>query len=544
MVLYVLWPDRRGARVRRPRRRARRLTDPAPEPRRPPREPHARPGAACGVVLAAAVLGRLRQRRRAARQGARDVEVKLTDAGCDAREARAPGRARSRSSQNGGTLDGDGGRADRRADRSSARRRTSPPGSTVVHAHAAGRAYTLVCPNGDQKRQGRARRHAARPRGVRPPTSASSRPRPRGYARYVEGQSTSSSAADAGVRRRGEAGNLAAGEGALRPGPRPVRGDRAGRRELRRPRPRDRRPDQRRDEPAGAGPASTGSSRALWQKNTTAGMAPYATKLLADVTTLDAKVDDRDLPARAARQRRRELLNEVAKSKITGEEERYSHTDLVDFEANVDGAQAGVRPPRPALPRTGDGASSTIDAALRRRRGRARAATAGDGYGSLYTRLTQADTGSSPRRSTRWPSRSRRSRAPSSRRDAVPDAPGQPAAPPARRGGACAALAAAPPARATPSAERRWRRRRGGRRPSRSTARTRPGSPRRRRTGCIFAAFDCHDRRRAPSSRPAAGLDRRGRAMTAGQPLSDARPTRRSRRRTTPARRSACRPRG
>ena len=35
-----------------------------------------------------------------------------------------------------------------------------------------------------------------------------------------------------------------------------------------------------------------------------------------------------------------ELLGEVSKSKITGEEERYSHTDLVDFEANVDGAKA------------------------------------------------------------------------------------------------------------------------------------------------------------------------------------------------------------
>ena len=33
-----------------------------------------------------------------------------------------------------------------------------------------------------------------------------------------------------------------------------------------------------------------------------------------------------------------DLLGEVAKSKVTGEEERYSHTDLGDFEANVDGA--------------------------------------------------------------------------------------------------------------------------------------------------------------------------------------------------------------
>ena len=30
-----------------------------------------------------------------------------------------------------------------------------------------------------------------------------------------------------------------------------------------------------------------------------------------------------------------DLINEAATSKITGEEERYSHTDLVDFDANM-----------------------------------------------------------------------------------------------------------------------------------------------------------------------------------------------------------------
>ena len=35
-----------------------------------------------------------------------------------------------------------------------------------------------------------------------------------------------------------------------------------------------------------------------------------------------------------------ELLNEVSASKITGEEDRYSHTDLADFDANVAGAKA------------------------------------------------------------------------------------------------------------------------------------------------------------------------------------------------------------
>ena len=42
-------------------------------------------------------------------------------------------------------------------------------------------------------------------------------------------------------------------------------------------------------------------------------------------------------------------MAEVSSSKITGEEERYSHTDLWDFEANVAGAEAGFEALEPAL---------------------------------------------------------------------------------------------------------------------------------------------------------------------------------------------------
>jgi iron uptake system component EfeO len=39
----------------------------------------------------------------------------------------------------------------------------------------------------------------------------------------------------------------------------------------------------------------------------------------------------------------------VATGKITGEEDRYSHTDLWDFKANVDGSQAAVAALRPII---------------------------------------------------------------------------------------------------------------------------------------------------------------------------------------------------
>ncbi len=44
-----------------------------------------------------------------------------------------------------------------------------------------------------------------------------------------------------------------------------------------------------------------------------------------------------------------ELLNEVSLTKITGEEERYSHTDLTDFKANIDGANKAFVLLEPAL---------------------------------------------------------------------------------------------------------------------------------------------------------------------------------------------------
>jgi iron uptake system component EfeO len=44
-----------------------------------------------------------------------------------------------------------------------------------------------------------------------------------------------------------------------------------------------------------------------------------------------------------------ELLNEVSSSKITGEEERYSRIDLVDFEGNVQGSQTAYEAVKPLL---------------------------------------------------------------------------------------------------------------------------------------------------------------------------------------------------
>ena len=79
--------------------------------------------------------------------------------------------------------------------------------------------------------------------------------------------------------------------------------------------------------------------KALWLDNTLEGMDAYADQLVKDTEELQAKVRTLDLEAKAMVAGAMELLNEAAISKITGEEEIYSHTDLVDFAANVDGSK-------------------------------------------------------------------------------------------------------------------------------------------------------------------------------------------------------------
>jgi len=65
----------------------------------------------------------------------------------------------------------------------------------------------------------------------------------------------------------------------------------------------------------------------------------YADRLLADLSTLKGEVADADYTGEQIANGAKELLDEVANGKVTGEEEFWSHTDLYDFQANVDGAK-------------------------------------------------------------------------------------------------------------------------------------------------------------------------------------------------------------
>jgi len=77
----------------------------------------------------------------------------------------------------------------------------------------------------------------------------------------------------------------------------------------------------------------------LWEKNSTDGLAPIADKLLADVTLLHQRITDMALPPEKVVGGAAALMEEVAATKISGEEDRYSHTDLWDFDANFAGSK-------------------------------------------------------------------------------------------------------------------------------------------------------------------------------------------------------------
>jgi high-affinity iron transporter len=89
--------------------------------------------------------------------------------------------------------------------------------------------------------------------------------------------------------------------------------------------------------------------RRLWVAKTTKGTAALADGLLADTRKLQRLVRGVKLEPAQVGNGANELLGEVSKSKITGEEERYSHLDLLDFDANVEGARAAFDAIRPAL---------------------------------------------------------------------------------------------------------------------------------------------------------------------------------------------------
>ncbi|KPC72117.1 peptidase M75 [Streptomyces sp. NRRL WC-3753] len=80
--------------------------------------------------------------------------------------------------------------------------------------------------------------------------------------------------------------------------------------------------------------------KALWQDGQIGDREKeLAATLVTDLKDWQNRVGKADISPTSMANGAKELLDEVATGKVTGEEERYSHTDLVDFKANVEGAQ-------------------------------------------------------------------------------------------------------------------------------------------------------------------------------------------------------------
>jgi len=77
--------------------------------------------------------------------------------------------------------------------------------------------------------------------------------------------------------------------------------------------------------------------------------AKYGDDLLGNINTLNDRVQTLTYTVDQIANGSKGLLDEVATGKITGEEDIWSHTDLWDFQANVDGAKVGHETLKPLL---------------------------------------------------------------------------------------------------------------------------------------------------------------------------------------------------
>ncbi|MBV9595051.1 MAG: peptidase M75 family protein [Actinobacteria bacterium] len=133
--------------------------------------------------------------------------------------------------------------------------------------------------------------------------------------------------------------------------------------------------------------------KGLFQDNSLSGLAGYGDGLLANVAKLQTLTAGLAYQPAELANGAVDLLDEVSKTKITGEEERYSHIDLLDFSANVEGSEQAFACLEPALEKIDPTLTATItsafnalDAALDKYRSNSDAS----GF-VLYSTLTDAD---------------------------------------------------------------------------------------------------------------------------------------------------------
>ena len=379
IVLPLFLLPRAGRDARRPRARRRHAAaapdpsvhvlpapsrEPPPCPRSAPRRPSSPPRLARPRRLHAGGETGVHRRAAGAVAGG-PIAVTATDDACEVAAAEAAGRHdhvhdQQHRHQGHRVLPLRRGRPDHGRGRE---HRPGPDPRAHRRGARAAATYKTACKPGMVGDGIRAAVHRDRhgPVGARTPTRSSPRP-PRATS------ATSTAQADALLARTqefvdaGQGRRRREGQGAVPDRPDLLGADRAGGRVVRRHRPEDRRPRGRRSRRACSSPATTGSRRTCGSTACSPTPPAIADQLLADVN------DDRrageatvELTAVQLANGAKELLDEVATGKITGEEDRYSHTDLWDFKANVEGSQAAVAALRPVIDRAQPDLAAALD---------------------------------------------------------------------------------------------------------------------------------------------------------------------------------------
>lgn len=95
---------------------------------------------------------------------------------------------------------------------------------------------------------------------------------------------------------------------------------------------------------------------------TAAERTELADQLVSDTNDLYERTRDLELTVDQVSNGSKSLLDEVATGKVTGEEEIWSHTDLWDFQANVDGAKVAFETVRPIVAQKDPALEETLDA--------------------------------------------------------------------------------------------------------------------------------------------------------------------------------------
>ncbi|MEU6281447.1 iron uptake system protein EfeO [Streptomyces sp. NPDC047028] len=133
--------------------------------------------------------------------------------------------------------------------------------------------------------------------------------------------------------------------------------------------------------------------KALWQdKKIGPAQKTLAAQLVTDLKDWQQRVGKAEITPTSMANGAKELLDEVATGKVTGEEDRYSHTDLSDFKANVEGAQKAYELLKPVAAKNDPELTKELDkqfSALNTQLDTYRTGKSSDGFVS-YDKVTEA----------------------------------------------------------------------------------------------------------------------------------------------------------